>query len=167
MEREKLLHNTTKQDNSRRVPLVLTYSKLLQYVRNILQKHQATLHQSERMREVFKEPPLLAYRRDRNLCDVLVHRKTDRILGGKDEQCACDICKSVIKDHISDTKGEKYYNVMKDAACMDGNLIHALFCNRCENTVYVGETERTLKERTIEHKCKNKISKGQTDNATF
>ena len=35
MEREKLLHNTTKKDNSRRVPLVLTYSKLLPDVRNI------------------------------------------------------------------------------------------------------------------------------------
>ena len=159
MEREKLLHNTAKKDNSRRVPLVLTYSKLLPDVLNILRKHQTTLHQSERMREVFKEPPLLAYRRDRNLCDVLVHRKTDRILGRKDEQCACDICKSVIKDHILDTKGEKCFNVIKDATCKDRNLIYALFCNRCEKTVYVGETERTLKERTIEHKCDIKFQK--------
>ena len=96
LEREKLLDDTTnKKDNSHRVPLVLTFSKLLPDVGNILRKHQATLHQSERMREIFKEPPLLAFRRDRK-CDVLVHRKTDKILGRKEEQCACDICKSII-----------------------------------------------------------------------
>ena len=160
LEREKLLDDTTnKKDNSHRVPLVLTFSKLLPDVGNILRKHQATLHQSERMREIFKEPPLLAFRRDRNLCDVLVHRKTDKILGRKEEQCACDICKSIIKDTIPDTKGEKHYNVIKDATCKDRNLIYSLFCNRCAKTVYVGETERTLKERTTEHKRDIKFQK--------
>ena len=54
LEREKLLDDTTnKKDKSHRVPLVLTFSKLLPDVGNILRKHQATLHQSERMREVY------------------------------------------------------------------------------------------------------------------
>ena len=160
LEREKLLDDTTnKKDNSHRVPLVLTFSKLLPDVGNILRKHQATLHQSERMREIFKEPPLLAFRRDRNLCDVLVHRKTDKILGRKKEQCACDICKSIIKDTIPDTKGEKHYIVIKDATCKDINLIYSLFCNRCAKTVYVGETERTLKEKSTEHKRDIKFQK--------
>ena len=78
-----------------------------------------------------------------------------------DEQCACDICKSVIKDHIPDTKGEKFFNVIKDATCKDRNLIYALYCNRYEKTVYVGETERTLKERTIEHKRDIKFQKNK------
>ena len=60
LEREKLLDDTTnKKDNSHRVPLVLTFSKLLPDVGNILRKHQATLHHSERMREIFKEPRFL------------------------------------------------------------------------------------------------------------
>ena len=159
MEREKLLEDRTKKDKSTRVPLALTYSKLLPDIRNILRKHQTTLHQSDRMREIFKEPPLLAYRRDRNLCDVLVHRKTDKILGRKEEQCACDVCKSIIKNSIPDRKGEKNYNVIKDATCKDRNLIYALICNRCAKTVYVGETERTLKERTTEHKRDIKFQK--------
>ena len=113
MDRGKLLENRNKKNKSDRVPLVLTYSKLLPDIRNILRKHQATLHKSERMREVFDKPPLLAFRRDTNLCDVLVHRKTDKILGQKEENCACDVCESIIKDTISDTKGEKSYNVVK------------------------------------------------------
>ena len=102
---------------------------------------------------------LLAFRRHRNLCDVLEHRKTDKILGRKEEQCACDFCKSIIKDTIPDTKGEKHYNVIKDAICKDRNLIYSLFCNRCAKTVYVGETERILKERTTEHKRDIKFQK--------
>ena len=42
--------------------------------------------------------------------------------------------------------------MIKNATCEDRNLIYALICNRCAKTVYVGETERTLKERTTEHK---------------
>ena len=152
MDRGKLLENRNKKNKSDRVPLVLTFSKLLPDIRNILRKHQATLHKSERMREVFDKPPLLAFRRDKNLCDVLVHRKTDKILGQKGENCAFDVCESIIKDTISDTKGEKFYSVVKDATCKDRNLIYALICNRCAKTVYVGETVRTLKERTTEHR---------------
>ena len=159
MDRGKLLENRNKKNQSDRVPLVLTYSKLLPDVRTILRKHQATLHKSERMREVFDKPPLLAFRRDKNLCDILVHRKTDKILGQKEENCECDVCESIIADTISDTKGEKSYSVVKDATCKDRNLIYALICNRCAKTVYVGETERTLKERTTEHRRDIKFQK--------
>ena len=44
------------------------------------------------------------------------------------------------------------FPVLEDAKCTDRNLIYALICNKCELTVYVGETERTLKERVEEHK---------------
>ena len=49
--------------------------------------------------------------------------------------------------------------MIKDATCKDRNLIYALICNRCAKTVYVGETERTLKERTTEHKRDIKFQK--------
>ena len=100
MDRGKLLENRNKKNKSDRVPLVLTFSKLLPDIRKILRKYQATLHKSERMSEVFDKPPLLAFRRDKYLCDVLVHRKTDKILGQKEENCACDVCESIIKDTI-------------------------------------------------------------------
>ena len=38
-------------------------------------------------------------------------------------------------------------------------LIYALICNPCAKTVYVGETERTLKERTTEHRRDIKFQK--------
>ena len=35
------------------------------------------LHILDRMREVFQEPPIVAFRRDKNLCDTLYHSKTN------------------------------------------------------------------------------------------
>ena len=153
LNREDLLRR--KDDNckkSKRVPLVLTYSKLLPDVRNILRKHQKTLFRSERMREIFPDIPLLAFRRDKNLCDTLVHRKTTNALKTSENKCDCEVCKIIKTDDISDTKGARNFGVVKDARCTDRNLVYALICEKCAKTVYVGETERTLKERTEEHR---------------
>ena len=49
--------------------------------------------------------------------------------------------------------------MVKDATCKDRNLIYALVCNQCAKTVYVGETEQMLKERTTEHRRDIKFQK--------
>ena len=69
-----------------------------------------------------------------------------------------DIYEDVEKSRMDRIK-DNNYNVIKDATCKDRNLIYALICNRCAKTVYVGETERTLKERTTEHKRDIKFQK--------
>ena len=70
MDREELLHKESKRQRNDRVPLVITYSKSLPDIRGILRKHQDTLYMSERMQKVFAKPPLLAFRRDKNICDT-------------------------------------------------------------------------------------------------
>ena len=37
--------------------------------------------------------------------------------------------------------------------CKAHNLVHGVFCNKCERIVYVGETSRSLKERLKEHEA--------------
>ena len=76
LDKKDLLERKDAKHKEDRIPLVLTYSKLLPDVRNILKKHQSTLHKSERMSfKVFPTQPILAFRRDSNLCDTLVHKK--------------------------------------------------------------------------------------------
>jgi hypothetical protein len=61
----------TKEQNSR-VPLVMTFKKQLTNIHKIVQKHKTTLHKSTRMGQIFIQPPLVAYRRDTNICDILI-----------------------------------------------------------------------------------------------
>ena len=56
-----------------RVSLVLTHMRQLR-------QHLDTLFSSNRMKEVFQEVPIVAYRWDRNLGDLLVHGKTNRVM---------------------------------------------------------------------------------------
>ena len=68
LKRENLLqYNTKKQSN--RVTLVLTYSKAPPDIHRILRKH---IRKNE---NVFKEIPSVSYKRNKNIKDVLVHRK--------------------------------------------------------------------------------------------
>ena len=159
LDRDDLLKRKKVNEKAKRVPIVLTYSKLLPDIRNILRKHQSTLFRSDRLQKVFPEPPLLAFRRDRNLCDTLVHRKTNNALKQDEDKCKCELCDMIRRDDIKDTRNKRSFAVVSDAHCKDQNLIYALLCKKCDKIVYVGETERTLKERIDEHKRDIKYQK--------
>lgn len=104
------------------------------------------------MRRVFPAPPVLAFRRDRNLVDVLVHTKTNRALNQHKNDCTCVTCDMIWKSDVADTTNTKLFSTCQSVDCTTRNVVYALLCERCSVTVYVGETERTLKERTDEHR---------------
>ena len=62
-----LLWYRTDKSKTDRVPLVLTYSKGLPHVHEIIKKKMTVLHKSEKMKKVFTKPPILAFKRDKNL----------------------------------------------------------------------------------------------------
>lgn len=139
-----------KKSSKGRVPLVLTYSRMLPDVRGILQKHQNVLHRSDRMKSVFAQPPLLAYRRDRNICDTLVHSKTKREVYVPTD-CTCKICIRIERERVYDTSKVRSFTPVPSAKCSTRNVVYCLLCIKCDKTVYVGETERSVKERFTEH----------------
>ena len=130
--------------------MVLTFSRMLPDVKRILKRHERVLHRSKRMTEIFKAPPILAYRRDKNLSDILVHTKTNAALK-TNEPCKCDTCQCIYKEEIRDTSGKRHYYTATDITCNTNNIIYCLICKRCKKTVYVGETKRSIKERLYEH----------------
>ena len=65
-----------------------TYISCLRPVKAKCRKHMDVLYRSENMRGVFfKDPPLVAFRRDRNMCGTLVHSKTNKSLKPTSKNC--------------------------------------------------------------------------------
>ena len=90
LDRGELLKKRKRRKESDRVPMTVTYSNLLPDLNHIIRKHTRVLYKSERMTKVFQEPPMVAYRRDRNLGDSLVHGKTNKQVKKSAKPCKLD-----------------------------------------------------------------------------
>ena len=110
--------------------------------------------------EVFKEPPLTAFKRQRNIRDILIKSKVPPAPNkfpkreargmtkcGKD--CtACPYVKTGQNVKISDTETWK---LNKKFSCETYNCVYMLECSKCGNR-YIGETSRMLKARLSDHR---------------
>ena len=127
--------------------------------------------QDQHLEEAFKEPPIIAYKRNRNIKETLIRAKITkqmarpkRILKGMKR---CGKCKSCpfIKEGRS-IKADKFtWSINKPFNCNSSNVVYLLECNKQNcNLRYIGETQRQLKERINEHR--GYARNGITSNAT-
>ena len=70
--REACLQPKQNREKSARIPLVVTYHPILPFFRMTAKRHLPILHVSERLRRAFRYPPIIAFRRPKNLKDFLV-----------------------------------------------------------------------------------------------
>ena len=80
LERKDALKRKNRKKQNDRIPLVLTYPSHLPDIHNIVRSKMHLLYRSEKMKKIFKKPPLVAYRRGANLADVLIHGKLNKIM---------------------------------------------------------------------------------------
>ena len=157
-----LKHRNKSNSKMTRVPLVLTYCRSLPNIKKILESNQRILKKSDRLRKIFKDLPIISYKRDQNLADLLVHKKTNKSLKSKSpiikykeheiKGCGrnCKICTMHVISPIVDKKGNP---VKTDVSinCRTQNIIYGIYCAECESLVYVGETRNMLKTRIHSH----------------
>jgi hypothetical protein len=154
LDRRDLLKYRQKQNKQdTRVPLVVTFKQQLPNISEIVRKHMKTLYKSEKMQRVFSSPPIVSYRRDTNIGDILVHGKLNKIARERGEiQRLC--CKTVCKGCQGLQKGAITYSTQpQNQKCQLTNVIYGLTCSDCEKIVYVGETGRAVAERYKEHEA--------------
>ena len=155
--RETLLeYRKTQNRNDERVPLVLTYNRLLPNVQEVVHKRYSILQRSKRCREIFKKPPLTSYRRDTNIRDMLIHSKHRKMFEYEkagthvcDKRCA--MCKHMeVGETFSDVSQNKYVT-NEHIDCKSTNVVYGIKCKKCNQLVYVGETGVTVYERFQNH----------------
>ena len=165
--RKNTLYYQHKKSNNRTVS-VTTYNPSLPNFNNIIKKYYAILTASDHCKNAFKDPPLLAYRRPRNLRDTLVRAKIKipkpspssppKITSCNDGRCKT--CKFIAHN----TTFYTFHNtgqtrtIHQNLSCSSDNLIHMINCKRClkiDTTLpsqYIGQTGRTPRERFREHR---------------
>ena len=115
------------------------------------------------LKEVFPKPPLVAYRRQKTTGNHLIRAKlpdpctrTRRKLPGM-YRCLkagreCAICPWIQEGKIAKSSNNMYRKeITSHLTCQSSNVVYVITCTKC-NLQYVGETDRTLKDRFSEHK---------------
>ena len=101
------------------MPLVLTCSGDLHI--KIWKTRAHNLQNSETLRVVFQQPPMVAYRRGKNLMDILVYRKTNRVVNKPDKNRGmwkCAVCKFVKGTEALRTPDRKVVRVSQKITCL-------------------------------------------------
>ena len=114
------------------------------------------------MKEVFPEPPLTAFRRQKNLRDLLIRAKVPpppkkheerRKIGMSKCGLACTACPYVKSQKQIKLPDKGIWHINRNVNCRSFNVIYLIECDKdnCKQR-YVGETGRVFKFRLYEHR---------------
>ena len=136
---------------------MVTYHPGLPKLHQILRRHLPILHASERMKQVMPNPPLVAYRRPKNLKDLLVRatlNPPERNFEGT-RQCGRPRCKTCAHIKVgvvfSSAVTGVEFRARTTADCKTSNVVYLIECRKCKKQ-YVGETENPLHLRLNGHR---------------
>ena len=159
------LRKVKKKKTSDRPVFVMKFDPRLPNISNIQSRHwRAMVSQDQYLKDCFKTPPLIAYKKQRNIREHLIRAKVPensrhekRQLNGM-FKCGnqCTAC-----PYISEGKSVKHkdstWNINRSLNCNSYNIIYLIECKkercrRSENYRYVGETKRPLKYCLADHR---------------
>ena len=138
------------------VPFVITYNPALPNISRIIHKHSNVLYSSDRCKNVFTNLPLLAYRRCKNISDILVRAKlpeptnTDQSRSPSGSfpcnKTSCTVCPFIEdgRNQYSFYSTGQTFQIKSHITCETSNVIYMIQCTKC-NLQYIGETKRRLR----------------------
>ena len=161
--RAEAIKKVEKQKNERPV-FILTFNPALPSVSHSLQKHWRVMISDPYLKKVFPKPPMVAFRRTQNLRSKLIkakvpppppkRKKREQLGMKKCNQPRCEACPYILPGkEVQSPFCTAFVKINTALDCSSSNLVYGLFCDK-ENCrqLYIGKTERKLKERLSEHK---------------
>lgn len=161
--RSQLLTKTAKirTDN---IPFVTTFHKSLPNIRSAIDKHWNILKINTQLAETFKEKPFVAYRKNRNLKDLIgqttiennkvLRKKTQQ--KGKCRPCLTKTnnlcCRQIQSTSLfTSQQTKRSYTIFHNTNCKSTFVIYLLECRKC-HIQYVGKTETPFNHRLNNHR---------------
>jgi hypothetical protein len=163
LDRDSALEPTDKSPNDQeRIPLVLNFHPTNMSIRHIINKNYDILRQHSTTKHIFTEPPLSAWRREKNISNRLVRAADPKPNTPGMTPCnrpRCKTCKYVLNTtQIMGLNGRQHH-ITSSFTCTSKNVIYALICKVC-GMLYIGETKTPLAVRFSDHirSIRNNIS---------
>ena len=156
--RKEALKRVTRTTTDRPV-FPVTHHPALPSIPKIINKNYRTMTQNPHMQETFPKPPMVAYKRPKNIRDFIIKAKVakkvsrpKRVLPGM-HKCNIHTCK--ICPYIHEGKkftshfSHKSVEATQHHSCKELNCIYLIQCKKC-NQQYIGETKSFYK-RMLQH----------------
>ena len=139
-------------DNEERIPFTLTFHPNNLAARNVVLRNFKILQSDPETAPIFPNPPLVSFKRNRNLRNSLVRSSLPSNLEPGTFNCSRKVCNTCpfinSKTHIRGPNGS--YQVNDHFDCTTSNIIYCITCTLC-NKLYIGESGRKLGDRFREH----------------
>ena len=115
-----------------RVPQVLTHHQFNNQIKRFLLENFRVLSTDQQTRDIFPQPPFVAYECDLNLRNMLVH-STDHSSTEQYGSCACQLPRCHTCQYISphtEIRSPNYsFSVRGHFTCQSSNLVYCISCN--------------------------------------
>ena len=169
--REQALKYKSRTKLNTRPVFVVPWDPRLPSIPDLTRRHWRSMtRQDPYLKDVFSEPPLVAYKRQRNIRDKIIRAKIppnqtrqNRVIFGMKKCGNCPACPYVKEGTQVKTKN-KSWNLTNSFNCNTKNIIYFVECqkDRCKNgdtCIYIGETEKPIETRIRQHMgyIRNKI----------
>ena len=176
--REELLQEKGMKTNNQRLPFITTYNKTLPNIRSSIDENWNLLKINYKIGEIFKAKPLVAFRRNKNLQDIIGGKtiSDDKVVRRKQNKGSSSPCRrgygSKCCKHVNQTttfnstKTGRKYTIREQMNCRTTWLVYLLTCKKC-SIQYVGKTEWPFNERLNKHRFDVPISDAQVADKHF
>ena len=147
---EDLLNGTSLKEKKDRIPLVVNWHHKFSDFSRILQENYRRVVQSyPDFQAVFPHPPMVAFRRQRNLADRIVKSKHWRE-PHKKKPSAAFISANLCTDELSNPVTGQSFKTL-NCSTSTRNVVYATKCKQCSK-LYVGSTGQQLNQRFNGHR---------------
>ena len=145
---------TSQKEKIDRIPFTLTFHSHNNPVKAIILNTLKILQNNPETGAIFSHPPLISFKRDKNVGNFLVKSTFKTIEKPGTFKCArsrCKIC-PFVQNAVKISGSKRSVKITDRFTCTSANVIYCITSTLCKKP-YIGETGRRLGDRFREHLC--------------
>ena len=138
---------TSQKENNNRIPFTLTFHPNNHAVKSIILKNFKLLQNDPDTGRIFSQPPLISFKRDRNIGNFLVRsafQTSNQPRTFKFARARCKTCPFIY--NVKKLSGPKRsFKITDHFTCTSTNVIYCITCTLCKK-LYISEHLRDLEK---------------------